>query len=391
MDTKYLPGFKTFFLAALLSHGVFCNAAVTFTKLIPVEGTLTSAATDGTNFVAVGWMGKVLTSTNGVDWVDRSLSPDEHFRRVAYGGGQFAACTLSGKVYFSQDMIAWSESNIAHRPLLPIISIAWSDSRWLASAPAGTIYYKDSGQPGWIKAQTGVTNNLGDIIVSGDKLYAIGAEFTILESSDNGLNWQLKTSPYSGSERIIMSGVVHKGSFVLGGADLPQKSGGVIEQVIPKPLIWTGSTFVSLEETDIDYLVQGQMTPVLHVPIVVSNGRTVMLASRGRIGLSSDGKSWDFQQLENHDFSGAAMSLSRWIVVGNKTIAVSNDLTPAKVEISREKKVTVKGPPGIYDIEWTADLSGDWKTLDSVEISSEEAFVNLQESGSTIFLRAVLR
>jgi hypothetical protein len=65
----------------------------TWTSIVtaPTNITLTGVTYGGGQFVAVGINGTVLTSSNGLSWVQRDIGTNILFSTVAYGDGKFVA------------------------------------------------------------------------------------------------------------------------------------------------------------------------------------------------------------------------------------------------------------------------------------------------------------
>jgi hypothetical protein len=59
---------------------------------------LPGIAYGGNMFVAVGWNGTIITSSNGTTWTSRSSGVSQHLNDVAYGGGMWVAVGYSGTI-----------------------------------------------------------------------------------------------------------------------------------------------------------------------------------------------------------------------------------------------------------------------------------------------------
>src|SRR5690242_12005527 len=58
---------------------------------LPIGERLTGVASGNNKFVAVGWGGWVVTSSDGTNWATHSSGTHAFLNGVAYGGGQFLA------------------------------------------------------------------------------------------------------------------------------------------------------------------------------------------------------------------------------------------------------------------------------------------------------------
>lgn len=122
------------------------------TTLSTISGALRGITHDGTQFVAVGNGGLVMTSVDGVGWTQVTTNISSvNLLSVAFGGGVYVATSISpADVYSSTDLATWT----------------------LRQAASGT---------------TRVVFGNGVFVAHGPNIY----------SSTNGTSWTLRTSPGS--------------------------------------------------------------------------------------------------------------------------------------------------------------------------------------------------
>jgi hypothetical protein len=198
-------------------------------------------------FVVVSAWGGILTSTNGVNWVQR-YSSDFQLNGIAYGNGQFVAVGQVNQVnnpplvLTSTDGLSWLE----HRPELTARSagfsagfsgVVYGNGQFVA---VGKFYLMDDITGGVIATSTnGVSwverwsasggRSLSSVAYGNGQFAAVGGG--ILTSSD-GANWVLRQSEYG------LTGIAYgDGHFVaVGPGGTILQSGSIITlTVAPKP------------------------------------------------------------------------------------------------------------------------------------------------------------
>jgi hypothetical protein len=86
---------------------------------------LYSIAFGNNQFAAVGDGDTILTSSDGINWTNRSSGLENSLRSVAWGGGQFVTVGLSGVIETSPDGVNWtlrsSDANIDLLAWIPML------------------------------------------------------------------------------------------------------------------------------------------------------------------------------------------------------------------------------------------------------------------------------
>src|SRR5207245_8623170 len=121
--------------------------------------TLAAATWAGTQFVAVGLGGTILTSPDGIAWTSRKSGPSwEALQGVAWSGTRLVVTSASGgTVSTSPDGIAWTgHSGVAPQALL---DVCWSGSQFVAVGYSGTIITSPNGLT-WTLRASPTTDNL---------------------------------------------------------------------------------------------------------------------------------------------------------------------------------------------------------------------------------------
>jgi hypothetical protein len=232
------------------------------------------AVTYATNeFVAVGYLGSIYSSADGITWVPRVQAPIYNFTAITYGKGRFVAVgdnelitggTTTSNVYVSLDGTNWTAQNFGYSDALG--AIAFNGSVFVA-AGYNDIYRSTSGTS-WTAAGVGSLNwrgltfcnglfimptGIGTNMVSADGaiwtvqtndspvafnkvvyghgIYlAFGSSDTFLTST-NGKNWVARQFPGTWN------------NFYVGGVALGAP------KAVAVAFTWNGTTFYSVEST----------------------------------------------------------------------------------------------------------------------------------------------
>jgi hypothetical protein len=159
---------------------------------------LYAAAFDGTNYVAVGGFGSehdigngvVYTSTNGMDWVQRTSNADSGLLAICQGPSRWVAVGMNGTVISSANTLAWTlrSSGTAN----DLNAVSYGNGLYVAVGSGGTVITSSDGSA-WDVQFSGTVNNLNGIVFQNGQFTAVGGSGTILTSPD-GANWTGQTS-----------------------------------------------------------------------------------------------------------------------------------------------------------------------------------------------------
>jgi len=173
--------------------------------------TLRGVATSGSQFVAVGDVGAVVTSADAVVWTPRVSGVTARLNAVAWGGGRWVAVGESGTVVTSADGTTWQTQTSGTANMLN--AIIWTGSEFCAVGAGGLVLRSADGSS-WAVGNVGVTTNLRGVATSGSVWIAVGEEGKTL-SSVNGTVWSVVSS----GTTVTLNGVAWTGSaFVAVGA-----------------------------------------------------------------------------------------------------------------------------------------------------------------------------
>lgn len=144
-------------------------------------------------FVAVGANGTILTSTNGVNWANRTTgSTSAQLRDVAYGNGLFVAIGTSSLLRYSTDGETWVTTGSSGASLK---SLTFAKGLFVAVGDSGAIRTSVNGS-NWTSRSTspGTSEFLNAVKYAGDRFVGVGnlsgsGEGAVVVHSLDGTNW----------------------------------------------------------------------------------------------------------------------------------------------------------------------------------------------------------
>ena len=198
---------------------VYSTDLATFTSATSGSQDLNAVASNTSMVVAVGNLGTILRSTDGVNWTAAASVPNTtDLYAVTYAtvaGGLWVAVGAGGKLWVSADASTWAEIESGTRQDLkgvasvmnatypngiysPIVTPTYSYSV-VAVGNAGVVTQSALGLSGWTPQTLGAGVNLNAIVASSaliptNQFMAVGDGGTAFTSPD-GVTWQART-PY---------------------------------------------------------------------------------------------------------------------------------------------------------------------------------------------------
>ena len=134
---------------------------------LPVGGEWTAVTWAESQFVAVGWKSGLITSRDGIRWLERGAR-NASFHDVAWSGRQFVAVELT-MIFTSPDGVTWSA------PRLPTAyfqnAVTWGDSQFVAVGAGGIMTSRDGSSWTVRRAPRGT---YADVVWSGTRFVAVG-------------------------------------------------------------------------------------------------------------------------------------------------------------------------------------------------------------------------
>ena len=277
--------------------------------------TLNGVAWSGTQFVAVGSGGTILTSPDGTTWTSRTLDTSTFLgaflqgtflQGVTWSGTQFVAVGSGGTVLTSPDGITWT-SHFSQGATNILYGVAWSGTQFVAVGSVGTIRTSPDGIT-WTSQTSGTGYDLKGVTWSGTQFVVVGsfASSGIILTSSDGASWgQQQVNPQSGPPFDGLSGVTWSGAqFVAVGVHIFTSPGGLDPGVL-----WTLQTSGATNSLN---------------SVAWSGTQFVAVGDGGTIVTSSDGITWTRQASGTANaMLGVAWSGTKFVAVGSGTILSS--------------------------------------------------------------------
>jgi hypothetical protein len=365
--------------SALIANAVQTQSAnsstIRFAKdLDSVKDNLFGVAYGNNMFVAVGRDGAVKTSSDGVNWITRSISKPTLLLSIIYASDRFITVGAGGTIFTSTDGTIWTEkpSGIAQQ----LNAIAWDGNKFVAVGASGSIIFSTDGNT-WTHGFSGTTNDLLDVVYNGSIFVAVGAGGTILTSTD-GNTWAQRTSNKTGGLRSIAwngSKFVALGGDYSGGDNGPKLTSK--DGVTWTPSAWTknltflnkvisnGNIFVasgvSLDSSGSFYTSTDGTNWTVHSPslgltnaiygIAYGNNILIAVGYDGIILSSSDGAEWAIKVTPGtHDWYNALVTAGDKII----TVGTSGSIMSSQDTLTWTKQ-TSERLGQLHDIAWNGN------------------------------------
>lgn len=221
----------------------------------PSRTEIRSLAANSQVFIATGTGGALYQSTDGAQWLDRSIDTKNALESATFAAGRFHVVSEFGEIWRSQDGTAWEpDPEILDDSFTQIVQGA---NRIIGLSPNGRVWASPDGVA-WQMIQTPTGANLNCGIFDGKQFIVAGTGGTILTSPD-GLSWtRVFGSPMPEPVQLKISS--RDGQLVLEVAGKPGSNLSIESSPNLGPTAaWT--SFQSLKLSQTNALVPVPMTP----------------------------------------------------------------------------------------------------------------------------------
>jgi hypothetical protein len=166
-------------------------------------------------FVAVGEVGTILTSPDGVNWTARSSGTTNELRGIAFGNGVFVAVGLFGTILTSTDGITWTtQTSETGTPSLEGVALGNAPNPiFVVVGPSGTILTSLDGV-NWTAQVSGTPDAFFFDVTQGNGIFVVIVGLSSVLTSSDGISWTPSANPIIGGPRRIAFG---NGTFVAVG------------------------------------------------------------------------------------------------------------------------------------------------------------------------------
>jgi len=237
------------------------------TGAITVTNSLTNLTATSSNFTVQTGGGEPVAS-----WTARVLPSDFIVNSIAFGNSQFVVVGFGKGIFTSANGVSWATQATANPNLPELKSVIYDGSQFIA---VGGTAFGSSAPPLIMTSPDGVTwttrtwtvpqnqpeTQLNDIALGGGKLTAVGANGTIISSTDSGVTWSIESQINNNVTFISeFTGITTNGSLRVAVGRNSAFNGGIINNsgsgwsvaasnmtdFFPRDVVWTGSQFVAV-------------------------------------------------------------------------------------------------------------------------------------------------
>jgi len=226
------------------STGGISNWGAAITLPIGFISTLTSVIFDGTHFVALGFDGSIITSSDSVTWKTATAvnAGQDLNGSIAYGNGTYVVVGAGGYIATNTTGSSNPGTSNPSSTISEIITGAWVpqtsgitqdlnyvafvNGDFIAVGQQGTMLTSHDGVT-WTARNTGTTNNLWQVAYGAGTYIAVGDGGTII-SSVNSATWTKQASPttkalyaiyFGGNDTFVVAGELGTIAYSTSGAD----------------------------------------------------------------------------------------------------------------------------------------------------------------------------
>jgi len=239
-----------------LSDGTYADCTITVAKTIIIEKleTIISDSLTITSFVvlpsyvAVGQSGKIITSSDGNTWNNRTSGTSVNLIGITYGNSKFL--TLTGlmdngtaspaTVLTSANGTSWASTSATCSSCgtdnFSINDVTYGNSTYVAVGQSGKILTSSDGTS-WDNRSSGTTSNLIGITYGNSKFLTLtglmdngtASPATVL-TSDNGTSWASTSATCSscGTDNVSINGVTYGNSTYVAVGDNATGAGKIL-------------------------------------------------------------------------------------------------------------------------------------------------------------------
>lgn len=257
--------------------------------------------------VAVGDKGQILTSTNGLTWTIRSAAGGKDLKGVVWDGSTFIAVGSSRVVYYSTDGISWSIVDTPDTPTpYDLLAVAASPTRIVAVGSAGTIISSSDGGFTWEMEASGIATALRGVAHNGASLFVASGDAGVILTSPDGDFWtprtsgiasQLNSITWDGAQFLTAGtlGVVRSSANGITWAAQTSTVTIDLENVAKVNTLWfgTGESGTILSSTNGTTWARTSSSPDhTNYGVTVAGTTAIAVGEDGKILTSADGATW---------------------------------------------------------------------------------------------------
>jgi len=269
-------------------------------------------------YVAVGWFGKLSTSTDGITWTTRTSGfGTTVIRGVTYGDGLYVAVGYDGKLTTSPDGTTWT-TRTSGFGTTDIYGVTYGDGLYVAGGTDGKLSTSTDGIT-WTTRTSGFGTTVIRGVTYGDGLYVAVGYDGILTTSPDGTTWTTRTSGFGSTD---IYGVTYgDGLYVAVGNDGKLTTS-------PDGITWTTRTS-GFGTTDIRGVTYGDR---LYVAV----------GDSGKLTTSPDGTTWTTRTsgFGTTEIRGVTNGDGLYVAVGNSGKLTTSEFEALYLSLEIKSPVT---------------------------------------------------
>jgi len=318
---------------------------------------LNSVTWSGEQFAAVGNDGMIYTSSDGYDWSAVNSGTTRNLYDIVWAGQQYVAVGEYGATITSPDGMNWDTKPVVIESDLN--KLVHNGNFYLAVGNDGAVIKSSDGNI-WEVQEIGIRNNFETLTWNGSYFMAVSGragyfdnEPVVVKSTD-GANWEIQAFPYKKND---INGLAwHNGTYVL-ATDSSFTTEGIYTSQ-------DGSAWTAVE------VLEGYYTDVYWT------GNNFVVAGRGVYKTSPDGVTWNAQHIAQYrvrqSIFGAAWSENKFIAVKDDgTIWTSDNMVQWEHFAPEGRNYDLYE---LYDVAWSGNLYvvvGNWGEIFTSEDGRE--------------------
>ena len=314
----------------------------------PTSNPLSSVIWTGSQLVAVGGQGTVLTSKDGVSWINSNRITDPAgdglvISQVAYSGKQMVATgNVPGVVWISKDGMQWERVELGFAAEIP--KLIWTGREYAGigvvaeGLARGPRFVSSSDGAHWASVPINISGRVGitDLTWTGKQYLLVGTRETNWDTWLDYINFVCFSRVFHTTTQIFVANSVDGQTWnisVLADSEKPE---------VPESIVWTGTRAIVVGmkgfiSSSIDGISWNQGKSIQGMEVgsdilnVVWTGHELIavgditpkgdLSRRVNILTSSDGNSWVFHPLAPSSLdqlSSAAWTGAQYVIVGRE-------------------------------------------------------------------------
>ena len=308
---------RLFTLFVLAISGAFAEAELQWTwrNPLPTGATLRDVASSGTVLVAVGDLGTIVSSPNGVDWTVQRSGRTNDLLGVTWAEGRFVVVGESGTILTSEDGSNW----IARRAALAgadLEDVVWAGKQFVAVGENGTIATSADGVIWTLQSAMMARARFVGLAWSGERILAVSDGTPEGALSQDGVNWHWIYDTTRNHRRAVTWGA---GRFVSVGT-AEAMTGPTGEALLVSSAIQTSVDGV-------EWIGRLPDTVASLQGIAWSGSRFVAVGGSGALFTSENAETWsDRRAAVDGNLNSVAWSGDHFVAVGEAgTILTSPD------------------------------------------------------------------